>query len=90
MDMSPRSSGRFVVSLGVLALLAVLVWFTIDPGKMQQVTWLLLGFFAFRIVIANFRSHSSSGEPVAEIDYATADAVDERDVLESRRESLKL
>jgi hypothetical protein len=85
MDMGPRSNGRFVVSLGVLALLAVLVWLTIEPGKMQQVTWLLLGFFAFRIVIANFRSRSSSGEGVAEIDYATADKTDERDVLESGR-----
>jgi hypothetical protein len=86
MDMGPRSRGRFVVSLGVLALLGLLVWLTIEPGKMQQVTWLLLGFFAFRIVIANFRSRNSSGDGVAEIDYATADKVDEREVLESGRE----
>jgi hypothetical protein len=85
MDMSPRGIGRFVVSLVVLAMLAVFVWFTIEPGKMQQVTWLLLGFFAFRIVIANFRSRHSGGEVVAEIDYPTADKVDQREVLESER-----
>jgi len=51
MNMSPSSNGRMVVALVVLALLAVLVWRTMEPGKYQQLTWLLLGFFALRTVL---------------------------------------
>jgi hypothetical protein len=40
-----------VVALAVLGILALLVWRTIDPGKVQQVAWLLLAFFAFRVLI---------------------------------------
>ncbi len=49
--MSPASTGRMVVALAVLGVLALLVWRTIDPGKVQQVAWLLLGFFAARVLI---------------------------------------
>ncbi|HZQ44095.1 MAG TPA: hypothetical protein VFA99_12635 [Acidobacteriaceae bacterium] len=49
--MSPASTGRMVVALAVLGGLALLVWRTIDPGKVQQVAWLLLGFFAARVLI---------------------------------------
>ncbi len=45
-----------VVSLAVIALLALLVWRTMEPGKWQQLTWLLLGFFAFRIVLTRLRA----------------------------------
>jgi hypothetical protein len=55
MDMSPAGNGRMVVSLAVIALLAVLVWRTMEPGKWQQLTWLLLGFFAFRIALTRLR-----------------------------------
>ncbi len=55
MDMSPAGNGRMVVSLAVISLLAVLVWRTMEPGKWQQFTWLLLGFFAFRIVLTRLR-----------------------------------
>jgi hypothetical protein len=50
--MAPLSTGRLAVALAVLGLLAVLVWRTMEPGKYQQFTWLLLGFFAFRVVLA--------------------------------------
>ena len=56
MDVSPSSHGRMVVALAVLALLAVLVWRTMEPGKYQQLTWLLLGFFAFRVVLGRLKS----------------------------------
>jgi hypothetical protein len=49
--MSPASTGRLVVALVVLGGLALLVWRTIDPGKVQQVCFLLLGFFAARVLI---------------------------------------
>jgi hypothetical protein len=55
MDMKPSGNGRLVVSLAVMALLAVLVWQTMEPGKWQQLSWLLLGFFAFRIVLTRLR-----------------------------------
>jgi hypothetical protein len=51
MDMTPSSNGRMIVALAVLAILAVLVWRTMEPGRYQQLTWLLLGFFAFRTVL---------------------------------------
>lgn len=54
--MGPNSKGRLLVSLGLLALLALLAWRTMEPGKAQQLTWLLLGFFALRIVLGWLRS----------------------------------
>jgi hypothetical protein len=54
--MAPSGDGRLVVALVVLALLAVLVWRTMEPGRMQQLTWLLLGFFAVRVVMTRLRS----------------------------------
>jgi hypothetical protein len=54
--MNPSGTGRMVVALTVLALLAVLVWRTMEPGRYQQLTWLLLGFFAFRVILGRLRS----------------------------------
>ena len=54
--MAPAGTGRMVVALVVLGVLALLVWRTIDPGKVQQLAWLLLGFFAARIVLGWMRS----------------------------------
>jgi hypothetical protein len=45
-----------LIALAGLALLAVLAWRTMEPGKFQQLTWLLLGFFAVRIVLGRLRS----------------------------------
>ncbi len=56
MDMAPSGDGRLIVALVVMALLAVLVWRTMEPGKFQQLTWLLLAFFAARTVLTRFRS----------------------------------
>jgi heme A synthase len=64
MDMSPRGKGRLVTSLAVLVLLALLVWRTMEPGKLQYVTWLLLGFFGFRIVLTWLRTRYSSDKDV--------------------------
>ena len=59
--MTPGGTGRLVVALTVLALLALLVWRTMGPGKYQQLTWLLLGFFAFRVVLSWLRSRRIEG-----------------------------
>jgi hypothetical protein len=56
MNMAPSGNGRLVVALVVIAVLAVLAWRTMEPGRMQQVTWLLLGFFALRVVLTRLRA----------------------------------
>ena len=55
-DLSPAGSGRMWIALSVLGLLAVLVWQTMEPGKFQKLTWILLGFFAFRVILGWMRS----------------------------------
>ena len=55
-DLSPAGSGRMWIALFVLGLLAVLVWQTMEPGKFQSLTWILLGFFAFRVILGRLRS----------------------------------
>jgi hypothetical protein len=39
------------IALAFLALLAVLAWQTMDPGRIRIVTWILIGSFALRIVL---------------------------------------
>ena len=41
-----------LVSLVVFALLAGLVAVTMEAGKFRSLTWVLLGFFALRVVLA--------------------------------------
>jgi hypothetical protein len=50
-DLSPAGSGRMVIALTVLGLLAICVWQTMEPGKFRSLTWILLGFFAFRVML---------------------------------------
>ena len=52
----PQSNPRLLWSLAALVVLALLSWRTMEPGQAQKLTWLLLGFFAFRIVLSWFRS----------------------------------
>ena len=56
MDFSPAGTGRMVVALGVLAVLAMSVWGTMEPGKYRTLTWVLLAFFGFRVVLGRMRS----------------------------------
>jgi Flp pilus assembly protein TadB len=49
--MAPSGTGRMIVALAVLGILALLAWRTIDPGKVQQLAFVLLAFFAFRVLI---------------------------------------
>jgi len=55
-DFSPAGSGRMAVALIGLGMLAILVWRTMEPGRMQSLTWVLLGFFAFRVTLGWLRS----------------------------------
>jgi hypothetical protein len=90
MDMGPQGSGRFAISLAALAVLAVLVWQTMEPGKFQYLTWLLLGFLAFRIVLTRLRLRYSREGVVAQTDYATSDQAGQQELLESGNKTLKL
>ena len=56
MTMEPGGTGRMALSVGVLGVLAVAAFRTMEPGKYRQLTWLLLGFFALRVVLGWARS----------------------------------
>ena len=56
MDLSPAGSGRMVIALVVFAVLAVMVSQTMEPGNLRSLTWILLAFFAFRVVLGHLRS----------------------------------
>ncbi|SEB59492.1 hypothetical protein SAMN05443244_1261 [Terriglobus roseus] len=47
----PGSHQRMVVALLVIAIAAVGVYFTVEPGKYRSLAWVVLGFFAFRVWI---------------------------------------
>ena len=55
-DLGPAGTGRMVVALAVLGLLGVAAWFTMDAGRYRTLTFVLLAFFAFRVVIGKLRS----------------------------------
>ncbi len=54
---------RSLIALAVLAALAAVAWFTMADDKLRLVTVVLLGFFAFRIVLIALRR---SAEPKAD------------------------
>ncbi len=56
LDFSPAGTGRMIVALAVLAALAASAWFTMDPGKYRALCLVLLGFFAFRVVLGRMRA----------------------------------
>ena len=56
MDLSPAGRGRMWIALGAFAVLGVLAWQTMEPGKFRSLTWILLAFFAFRVVLGAMRS----------------------------------
>jgi hypothetical protein len=54
-DLSPAGSGRMVIALAVLGALALSVFLTMEPGKYRTLTFVLLAFFGFRILIGRLR-----------------------------------
>ena len=56
MDFSPAGTGRMIVSLGVFAVLGLSVFLTMEPGKYRTLTFVLLAFFAFRVVLGRLRA----------------------------------
>jgi hypothetical protein len=55
-DLSPGGSGRMVIALAVIATLGLLAWQTMEPGKFRSLTWVLLAFFGFRVLLTRLRS----------------------------------
>jgi hypothetical protein len=55
-DLRPAGSGRLVIALGLLGLIALLAWRTMEPGRYLELVWLLCGFFALRVVLGWARS----------------------------------
>ena len=56
MDCSPGGTPRLLVALGVLLALGLSVFGTMEPGKYRTLVWVLLAFFAFRVVLGRLRS----------------------------------
>ncbi len=56
MDMSPAGAGRMAVALGVIGVMALSAVFTMEPGKFRTLTFVLLAFFAVRVVLGRLRS----------------------------------
>ncbi len=55
----PGSQGRMAVALVVIAGAALGVWLTMDPGKYRTLSWVVLGFFAFRVLIGRMRQQNT-------------------------------
>ena len=55
-DLSPAGSGRMVIALAAFGVLAILIWQTMEPGKFRSLAWILLGFFAFRVILGRLGS----------------------------------
>jgi hypothetical protein len=56
----PGSQQRMVVALLVIAIAATGVYFTMESGKYRDLAWVLLGFFAFRVLLG--RMHRRQAE----------------------------
>ena len=56
MDLSPAGTGRMIVALAIFGVLALSVFFSMEPGKYRTLTFILLGFFAFRVLLGRLRS----------------------------------
>jgi hypothetical protein len=50
------------IALGLLAILAGLAWWTMQPGKIRLVVFVLIGSFALRIVLAASGSRYDRGK----------------------------
>jgi hypothetical protein len=53
---------KFVPALVLIAFIAFTAWKTITDQKLLYGTWIILGFFVFRIVLTEHRKRMESGE----------------------------
>jgi hypothetical protein len=74
MDMSPDGEGRAAIALGILALIAVAAWLTMEPGKFRSLVWLIVGFNVFRILLVWLRTRYSSNRVIEVVDRESTQA----------------
>ena len=55
----PGSQQRMIVALLVLAGAALGVGLTMEPGRYRALAWVLLGFFAFRVLLARLKQQQA-------------------------------
>ena len=55
----PGSQQRMIVALLVLAGAALGVGLTMEPGRYRALAWVLLGFFAFRVVLGRLKQRQA-------------------------------
>jgi len=55
-EFGPASSGRMVVALVLIGLIAASASRTMQPSRLRDLCFILLGFFALRIVLGRVRS----------------------------------
>jgi hypothetical protein len=56
MDLSPAGSGRMVIALLLLGLIAASAWWTMEPGRYRDLCFVLIAFFAVRVTLGRLRS----------------------------------
>ena len=56
MEFGPAGRGRMILALGALAVLGIAAFLTMESGKYRSLTFVLLGFFAVRVVLGGLRS----------------------------------
>ncbi len=64
--MRVSGTGRKLVALAGLAVLAALMWTTIGPGRVRLVGMIILGGFALRIVLTQKQAQGGEDEAQAE------------------------
>jgi hypothetical protein len=56
LEFGPASSGRMIVALVLIGLIAASAFRTMQPGKFRDLCFILLAFFALRVVLGRARS----------------------------------
>ena len=58
----PGSQQRMIVALLVIAGAAIGVGLTMEPGRYRALAWVLLGFFAFRVLLGRLQRQRAKRE----------------------------
>ena len=61
--MAVAGARRKGIALAGLAIVAVLAWSTMDPGKVRLLVMILLGGFALRVALTHDRSRYDEEDP---------------------------
>ena len=56
MDLNPAGSGRMVIALLLIGVIGASAFWTMEAGKFRTLCFVLLAFFALRVVLGRLRS----------------------------------